>query len=94
MGPADMRTLQCTPRQRPVRVEQMTAHLKLPSTPETSIALIIILVSLNGTCTQNNIETQPNTRSRPLQQLWAYAASLDARRMVQVQALDVTRKIV
>ncbi len=30
-------------------------HLKLPSTPDTSIALIIILVSLKGTCsTQTN----------------------------------------
>ena len=60
-----------------MRVEQVKAHLKLPSTPETSIALIIILVSLNGTCTQNDIN-QLNTHSRPLRQLWAHASSLDA----------------
>ena len=61
-----------------MRVEHVEAHLKLPSTPETSIALIIILVSLNGTCIQNDIETQLNTHSTPLQQLWAHATSMDA----------------
>ena len=34
-------------------------HLKLPSTPDTSMALIIILVSLNGTCTNTHMSSSP-----------------------------------
>lgn len=33
-------------------------YLKLPSTPDTSMALIIILVSLNGTCHRNPFPQQ------------------------------------